>query len=303
MQTTTGRPLNVAGMPDQVQSLIKPHLLAFTSSEHTLPGVIAEYVLNRHDIEPKHPNHDELRHFLILPLGAPARLEWTSGGKRRDTELAEGQAIIHPAGSWVEPRWERDRQLAIVAIDPSRVSRYAHEMGYGGEPHGNHQVGVDDPLIYQLGTGLVAEFLNGAAADFLYAESLSSALVAHLVKHYFSTGRPVQRELKGLGPRQLANVLTYIEDNLAGRPLLDDLADVAHVSPSHFMDLFRKSMGISPHRYLVQRRVERAKNMLTNSDLPVAAIASLTGFADQSHLTRHLRRSLGTTPGQLRRKT
>lgn len=298
MQTHAARQLNVASA--MRQSLIKPHLLAYASSELALPGVIAEHALNCHDIDPTVPDQDALRHSVVLPLGAPTRLEWITDGKRRHAQLAEGRVIIHPAGVWCEPRWERDRQLAVVAIDPARVSSYAHEMGYSREPHGHHQVGIDDPLVYQLGNALVAEFQNGAETDYLYAESLSSALVAHLVKKYFSSGRTVQRQPDGLGPRQLANVLAYIEDNLSGRPLLDDLAAVAHASPSHFMALFRKTMGISPHQYLVQRRVERAKNMLMHSDLPAATIASLTGFADQSHLTRRLRRSIGATPGQLR---
>ena len=83
---------------------------------------------------------------------------------------------------------------------------------------------------------------------------------------------------------------------------VDALANVAGVSLAHFSRPFRNSLGVAPHRYLVQRRLDRARNPLRNNRHSIAEIASVTGFSDQSHLTRHFKRQFGVTPQEGRRK-
>jgi AraC family transcriptional regulator len=95
-------------------------------------------------------------------------------------------------------------------------------------------------------------------------------------------------------------VFDYIEDNLAENISLGDLAAVVGLSVSHFKVLFREATGISAHQYLIRRRVERAKNLLGESELSISQIATETGFAHQSHLSRHMHRVLGVSPRTLR---
>lgn len=103
-----------------------------------------------------------------------------------------------------------------------------------------------------------------------------------------------------LTARKLALVLAYIDKNISDPLTLEMISQVAGISSSHFSDLFRQCMGQSPHQYLMARRVEKAKDLLASTDLSIAEVAATLGFADQSHLTRLMRRFTGLTPRMLR---
>jgi AraC family transcriptional regulator len=91
-----------------------------------------------------------------------------------------------------------------------------------------------------------------------------------------------------------------VEENLAEGLTPEEISAVAHMSPFHFSRLFKASTGLSPHRYVVGRRVERAKELLAKTALPRHEVARLAGFTDQSHLAKHFRRHLGVTPSRPR---
>jgi transcriptional regulator GlxA family with amidase domain len=92
----------------------------------------------------------------------------------------------------------------------------------------------------------------------------------------------------------------YMETHLSESVDLTELAGVAGLSLFHFARQFKQSAGVTPHHYLVQKRVERAQEMLARTDLSLSEIAFATGFADQSHFARHFRQRLGVSPGQFR---
>lgn len=96
--------------------------------------------------------------------------------------------------------------------------------------------------------------------------------------------------------RAILRAREYIHDRHAGRVTLDDLAEAAAVSKHALLRAFRRELGVSPYAYVVQVRVEHAKRLLRRG-VPIAAAAFRSGFADQSHLTRHFKRLMGVTPG------
>jgi transcriptional regulator of acetoin/glycerol metabolism len=104
----------------------------------------------------------------------------------------------------------------------------------------------------------------------------------------------------GLSPGAMRRVREYVEIHLAESVDLAALAGIAGLSLYHFARAFKHSAGMTPHHYLVQERVDRAKEMLARSDLSLSEIALATGFSDQSHFARHFRQTLGVTPGQFR---
>jgi transcriptional regulator of acetoin/glycerol metabolism/AraC-like DNA-binding protein len=104
----------------------------------------------------------------------------------------------------------------------------------------------------------------------------------------------------GLSPGVMRRVQEHVEANLGQAIDLATLAGVAGLSIHHFARGFKQSTGVAPHHYLIQKRVERAGNMLAHTDLALSEIAYAVGFSDQSHLARHFRRALGITPGQFR---
>jgi AraC family transcriptional regulator len=136
----------------------------------------------------------------------------------------------------------------------------------------------------------------------LYFDSLAVAVATRLIHHHSSKSIGTKNPNKRLSDRRLRQVFVYIEDNLAENIALADLAAVVGLSVSHFNVLFREAVGLSPHQYLIRRRVERAKDLLGESKLSIGQIAAESGFAHQSHLARHMRRMLGVAPKALRKQ-
>jgi AraC family transcriptional regulator len=100
----------------------------------------------------------------------------------------------------------------------------------------------------------------------------------------------------GLSPAVRRRIYDYIESHLDAKISLEVLSSMAGLSPYHFARAFRQSFGTPPHGYLLQRRLERVKELIRNSELPLSEIALATGFSDQSHLARHFRRQTGMSP-------
>jgi AraC family transcriptional regulator len=107
----------------------------------------------------------------------------------------------------------------------------------------------------------------------------------------------------GLAMWQAKRVLAFVEDNLESKMAIEEMANLAVLSKSHFSRAFRRSLGYSPMTYVAARRVERAKLMMTSTSQRLTEIALACGFADQSHLNRSFRRIVGTSPGHWRRKS
>jgi AraC family transcriptional regulator len=105
----------------------------------------------------------------------------------------------------------------------------------------------------------------------------------------------------GLAPWQVRRVAEMIRENLDGNIHLCDLARECGLSVSHFTRTFRKSFGMSPCRWLLERRIDRSKELLVTSDLPIADIAIRSGFSDQTAFTRAFGRIVGDSPGRWRR--
>jgi AraC family transcriptional regulator len=141
---------------------------------------------------------------------------------------------------------------------------------------------------------------NGFPCGRLYVDSLATALAARIVRNHSSLARPSNGLKAAMSARTLKAVLGYLEDNLARDLGLHELAAVAGLSVSHFKVLFRKSLDVPPHQYLIRRRVERAAMQLRSGKLPIGQIALENGFCHQSHLALHTRRVLGLSPQQVR---
>jgi AraC family transcriptional regulator len=96
-------------------------------------------------------------------------------------------------------------------------------------------------------------------------------------------------------------VSEYIEESLGDRIHLEDLASIAGLSPFHFSRRFKLEFGVTPHAFVIQRKIKKAKALLLKRDLPLKAIAADCGFSDQSHMNRTFRKVLGITPAEYRR--
>jgi AraC family transcriptional regulator len=122
-------------------------------------------------------------------------------------------------------------------------------------------------------------------------------LTVHLLRSYGSPERSPIPHRGGLAPRQARRVLDYIDAHLTDELGFVELAAIAGLSPHHFVEAFKISVGKSPHQFVI---VQRALDLLRDDDRSIAEVAHTAGFASQSHLTANFRRVTGLTPGRFR---
>jgi AraC family transcriptional regulator len=156
----------------------------------------------------------------------------------------------------------------------------------------------DDELAGVL-RAMVREVAEGCLHGALYAESLSASVLLRLQTTH---GRHATRERGALTAAQLRRVDELIAERLASGPTLADLAAAAGYSKAHFVRLFRRSTGTSPHRYVLLQRLEQARELILGSALPLAEVASATGFSSQSHLNSAFMKAYRCSPGTARRQ-
>jgi AraC family transcriptional regulator len=161
---------------------------------------------------------------------------------------------------------------------------------------------IRDAKIEHLGWALKAEMDHGFSSGRLYADSIGLALASRLLEGH-SLARPNGLAMRSAGlPRvMLRRVLAYIEDNLSEDLSLSAISAVAGLSASHCQRTFHNAVGLSVHRYVIQRRVERAKHLLADKRLPISEVAFAVGFSHQSHLACHMQRLLGVSPAGVRK--
>jgi AraC family transcriptional regulator len=199
-------------------------------------------------------------------------------------------------------RWIEPRSIFAFAIDAAFVARISQQIFDGaGHEAIDARVGVDDPIIDRLAGLGRRELENNGTTGRLYVEGLASSLAVHLLRNYGISKRNACVSKGGLSPRQLRRVVDYINDHLDHDLALAELAAVAGLSPHHFGEAFKTSMGQPPHRYLMGKRVARARELLRNQELSVSDVAYALGFASQSHFTTQFGRVTGITPGRFRR--
>jgi len=137
-------------------------------------------------------------------------------------------------------------------------------------------------------------------ANQLTLSTASTLLLTHLVQHYSSVQWKLPVVTGGLSPFVLRNVLAFIEENLAQPLTLAELAGQAALSEYHFARMFRQSMGLAPHQYVMQRRMVKAQALISQSRLPLTDIAMACGFSSASHFSNRVKSATGLTPSQLR---
>ncbi|MDI4232753.1 AraC family transcriptional regulator [Bradyrhizobium sp. 31Argb] len=161
--------------------------------------------------------------------------------------------------------------------------------------------GVDDPILRALVGSLVPAFEHPEQASRLFVEHVTLAVGIHVAKTYGDVRSVATTSRGGLAPWQMKRAEDTLGANLEGDVSLADLANDCGLSASHFSRAFRQSTGLSPHRWLLQRRVDQAKSLLSERKMSLSEIALACGFADQSHFTRVFTRLVGIGPGAWRR--
>jgi len=220
------------------------------------------------------PEHEHREHLLLLSLSGCSGEMRTAGGLRASAQGRGGVCVI-PSGEPFSSRVGGDTECLGIYLDPALVERVAQDA----DPSGRFQVvarsNPRDPLVNRVGMALLAEMDSEAPGGRLYAESLANVLAVHVLRNYAAVGAEPGRVKGGLGGRRLRRVLSYIAENHEHELTLEDLAGEAAMSTFHFAREFKRATGTTPHQHLIHFRVERAKALLAESQLPLAEVGQI----------------------------
>jgi AraC family transcriptional regulator len=156
--------------------------------------------------------------------------------------------------------------------------------------------GFQDPLLAQVGFALWNELEQSSPTGKLYAQTAAQLLTVHLLRHYTTVGSGIKEPSQRLTDQQMRRVTDFIQAHLDQDLSLEALAQQTGFSPYYFARIFRQSTGESPHQFVLRQRVERAMHLLKQGNVPLAQVATESGFADQSHFTQVFKRHFGLTP-------
>jgi len=221
------------------------------------------------------------------------RVEKRMAGRIAHYERPVGSLTINPAGYDFA---DEDVEILVVAVDPGRMALAAAE---GALPEAQliERLGGEDPALFALARTLAYESIHNYPSGALSWNEAASSFVDGLVADH--TAAMPARSRGSLGKDQLRRLRDYVVAHLDEPIGVEALADIAARSPFHFTRVFTRSVGMTPHRYVVHLRLQHAIDLVREGRSGLAEIAARTGFADQSHLSRWVRRVHGVPLSRL----
>lgn len=239
---------------------------------------------------------------VALHVGQPVRLTLTQENRTHVGLAIHGDVDLTPAG--VPAHWElRDPGAVLaIAVAPALLTQVAESLDIdASRVELRNRAMVRDPHLEHIGWALKTEVEQDYPGTGLYLDSLATAVAVRLLKHHSSLTEKERLPKGRLPEAKLRQVLTYIEEHLHKELRLFEIAASVCLSVSHLKVLFRESVGMPIHQYVIRRRIDRAMLLLEQGRLSISQVAAETGFAHQSHLSAHMRRIVGLSPGEFRR--
>ena len=214
-----------------------------------------------------------------------------------------GDVVLVPAHVEHWASFKQDAEVVILSLEPEALATIAYDEIAPESVQLNPQFSHSDPMIEQIGRALLSELQSDYYGCQLYAESFANALFAHLIRKYSTRQQQIKNYKDGLSRHKLKQAISFIQGHLDRNLKLSDVAKEIHMSQYNFCRLFKKSTGITPYQYIIQQRVEKAKQLLKkNLELSIADIALECGFNHQSHLSKYFRQSTNMTPNAYRKR-
>lgn len=245
----------------------------------------------------------EAEHTICLSLATrPVRFLQIKDGKTHSSLYGKGDISITPAQTAFFARWQDDDHYVELRLDSAFTATVAQES-LGLNPDRIElmpEFRLRDGRLEAIALMLLDELNQANPGGQLYVESLTNLLAVHLLRQYAVARPQLQIHTGGLPQRQLLPVLDHIHEALDADLKLADLAAIAGLSPFHFSHQFKQAMGVAPYQYVLQQRVERAKQLLKQTNHSIVEIALLCGFNSHSHLSKQFRQATGTTPSAYR---
>ncbi len=245
-----------------------------------------------------------MRDFMIVSYRRGAtRMQRRFDGAWTKTVCEPGDLSLLTRSQRSHWYWTEDIDVCHVYLSERLVSGVAAEImdRSAAEVRLHDVLKTQDPFVTACVDAITREARQPTLGSGLYVEALGTQLAVHLLRNYASVSFREPGSKGGLSPTQARRVAEYIDSRLSESLTLEILAGVAGLGVWSFTRRFGQSFGRAPHAYVVQRRIDGARRLLSQGVMPVKEVASTCGFADQAHMTRVFHAHLHTTPAALRR--
>ena len=280
--------------PAQLARLL-PSRPLFSSDE----GFWKNVVLQHYRHPPSRVSVPPLRdHLLVVHLSGVVLIEDKPACGRVERRWANsGQMSLTPAGQGITRAVKGRPEVLLVCLPPHFVGELAEEINLGAA---NWElvprVAVADQVVYRLGRLLLDEACGEAPPTRLMVETLTRALAIHLLQNH-SSAAPRRPEAPICMPcGKLRRVIEYMRTHMDESLSLSQLANLSGLSPSQFTRSFRAAIGKPPHSYLIDLRIEKARDLLERTDLPVIEVGMQCGFEQPNHFATTFRKIVGLAP-------
>lgn len=239
---------------------------------------------------------------IVVHMGEPFQMDWRLPGsdQLQSKTIEFGEIYINRGDNPFFMRWKARPTIVGMGLDRALLDRVGEETFGRASTSVQTKVAVRDDRLARAARTWQEEFEDGSPGGKLFAEHLGIILAVHLFRHHSSSAWKPAPAKGGLGAHRLRRVIDYIEAHLGDDLQLTTLAGIADRSLHHFGEAFRQSTGAPPHRFVMIRRIERAKILLLTTDMTVAQIAMEVGFASQSHFALKFREMTGVAPLRFR---
>ncbi|MBD2463793.1 helix-turn-helix transcriptional regulator [Oscillatoria sp. FACHB-1407] len=248
------------------------------------------------------------QHIIVLPGSSHVvDVEFISDGRLQYVQYHPHHSIhgaieVFPANLPYSVCWSNQVEFTHCYLEPTFLNSIAHETVDPDRVELELELMKADQLIHHLILNLRTELENCETSDRIYIDSIATFLSAHLLRHYTTYQQVLKPYEDGLPKYKLRQAIEYINEHLSETISLTAIADELQMSKYYFCRLFKQSTGLAPYQYLIRQRIQRAKQLLLQSDRNVTDIALDCGFSNQSHLARHFRQFTGMSPQQFRKK-
>ena len=239
---------------------------------------------------------------LVVHEGAPFEIAWHPSERRQPEKhtVTSGQFHITPAHEPVHVAWRGTQHSLTIALTDSFIRKAIDEPFDGKLPDLRPKVALHDPEIEKLVAALSQDMDQDNRYSRLCLDHVGAMLALRLFTTYGEGVKSLPVIRGGLGASCQRRLLDYIEAHLTEEIGLDQLAQEAGLSPYHFSKAFKTSLGVPPWRYVTERRIHRAKELLLDGCRSITEIAHDLGFSSHSHFTDVFRKTTGRPPSHFR---
>lgn len=238
------------------------------------------------------PGQPVISHRLVINIGPSLTVHWRTENEVWQSSIYQkGHIAIVPNGGYNETAWDSSLHAIIIALNPDFAQQLLERDITPREVRG-----LADPSLFRLALEFKDELQHGHEAAQIKGDALAIATAVHVMTRYPNSCHPLYAPKGKLSSGQLIRVVEYCNAFIDQPIRLQQLSQQAHLSPYHFIRQFRNTVGLSPYQYLLNLRIEKARQLIKQHKYSMTEVAYRLGYSDLAHFSNAFKRITGCTP-------